>query len=1100
MKFTLNSNIAKRLVKSFAGLALASGMLHSGLIAGTISGRVLNETTGEYLHGAVIRVTGTDYRAATNIQGSYSIKNVPEGEYTLEVSYIGLGRRTQQVSVSDAIVQTVNFDLAEDIVELEGVRIEQALIGQSAAINQQRVASGLVTVISEEEFGQMNDGNIGLALQKMPGLSVDTDGFSEIPRYVNIRGVDTQYVNVQLDGNRMPSSGNGAIGNIGEGGAYGDTANGMALDDVPGDAITNVEIWKSPLPEHDGDSLGGIVNLETRSAFQRNGRHFSYKAGMSYSALRDDSQPSLGITYSDILGPEQRLGVSASFSYHKINEGFDNIDYDWIPMFHRIDFGSGQNLTNDYLATRLTAAEQGANQEVIFFHEDTEYNNYNIERERIGLNLGFDYKVSDETEIFFKTTWNKEDRQSDDIRHHLIMDNDHEDGEDPYDQFVSPYAAGDPNYDAGNYFTFADTYEGDLDALINNPSLWAEAGFNPGNLVRLGSNPNRVSTILDMSDTFAVTSWTAEGGPRGRLGYEGEWQDIDIEFRNFHFGGETELGIGTWDYGVFLAETEKTLLESDTEFRRSNFQLSYDRARDPFQPIFTNLTSSNRFAVPSQEGPDRFFLGFFELNDRTNTEEYLGFETNLEIPFSDNMGVDGSWKMGLKYQAEDRSNDWDELQFSATSQFPYAQFLRDVPYDPVLNDENYRIPYTPDVLQMRSNAANSSYFSLRSGGLEDSFEQDYDASRDTTAAYVQGKWQDEKWEFIAGVRYETVDFTSSQFVLPEGSYLSGQQQAATSANFTNESGIRYIADSDGVERTIQRDTRSRTWDEFLPSMHYKYFFNDKLIGRASLGRTYGRPNFSDLLGITRVDDTDTPVAVDRGNPNLPNLTSDNFDISLEYFTDNGGIFSAGFFYKDIKDFSFEGVQRGDAADFGLDPSLGEVEIVTAESGPGAKNYGFEFAWYQNLGAIGSIWEDFTINANATLTTSDAEYPGRPDYRLPTRGASNTLYFVGLQYDKGPFEGQISYRFRSQYIEGLAFVDQQESSSEGEFAFVGDDQFDDSGEWDISTKYMFSENFGIFANVTNVLNEMRKSVQGYRQYGDDTYWNQRRINFGITGEF
>ncbi|QXD31733.1 TonB-dependent receptor [Candidatus Pelagisphaera phototrophica] len=1100
MKLTLNSNIAKHFYRCFAGLVLASGIFDTGLLAGTISGRVLNDSSGEYLYGAVIRVTGTDYRASTNIQGSYSIKNVPEGEYTVEVSYIGLGRKTQQVSVSDAISQTVDFDLSEDIVELEGVRVEQSLIGQSAAINQQRVASGLVTVISEEEFGQMNDGNIGLALQKMPGLSVDTDGFSEVPRYVNIRGVDTQYVNVQLDGNRMPSSGHGGITRIGGGGAYGNTANGMALDDVPGDAITNVEIWKSPLPEHDGDSLGGIVNLETRSAFQRNGRYGTYRAGFTYSALRDEMDPNFSLGYSDIFGDKQNFGINVAVSYHKVNEGFDNIDYDWIPMFHRLDFGSGQDLVNDYLAPSLTAAEEGANQEVIFFHEDTEYNNYNIERERFGVNLGFDYKVSDETEVFFKVTWHQEDRQEDDIRHHLIMDNDHENREDPYDQFVSPYSQWDSNYDAGNYFTFADTYEGDLDALINDPTQWGAGGFNPGNLVRLGGHPDRISTLLEISDTHAVTGWNTDGTGRGRSAYEGQWNNIDIEFLNLHFGGETEMPWGTWDYDIFTATTDKLRFESDTEFRRSGFQWAYDRSRDPFQAIFINQSPYDRFGVPTQGDPDQFFRGFFQLEDRTVEETYTGIETNVEIPFADSMGADGSWKFGVKFQKEDRESDYDELQFNFEDGFPYAQFLRDNPYDDLIGDPNYRIPYTPDVLQMRANATNGSYFSLRSGGLEDSFEQDYEATRDTLAGYVQGKWQTDKWEFIAGARWETVDFSSSQFVTPEGDYLDGQQVLSTSAlDQRGETTIQYIADSDGQTRTIARDSRSRSWDEFLPSMHYKYFFNDNLIGRASLGRTYGRANFSDLLGRTIVDDTDSPVAVSRGNPLLPNLTSNNADLSLEYYTDNGGIFAAGLFYKDIKNFSFEGTETGSAADFGLDPSLGDVEVSTALSGPGAVNMGLELAWYQNLGAFGSMWEDFTLNANATLTDSDAEYPGRPD-KLPTRGASNTLYFVGLQYDKGPFEGQLSYRFRSQYIEGLAFVDQQESSSVGEFAFVGDDQFDDSGEWDINLKYSFNERIGVYCNVTNVLNEIRKSVQGYRQYGDDSYWNQRRINFGITGEF
>jgi len=1065
---------------------------------GIVRGRVLNDTTGEYLEGALVQIIGTELTTSTNRQGGFRVGGVPEGTYSVRVSYLGLGTKTLSVDVAEGITKDLEFKILEDVVELDGMTVQATLIGQSAAINQQRAASGLVTIISEEEFGQVNDGNIGLALQKMPGLSVDTDGFSEVPRYVNIRGVDTQYVNVQLDGNRMPSSGHGGVTRIGSGGAYGNTANGMALDDVPGDAVTNVEIWKSPLPEHDGDSLGGIVNLETRSAFQRNGRYGSYKAGFTYSGLRGEIDPNFSLGYSDIFGEDSNFGINLALSYHKVNEGFDNIDYDWIPMFHTFDFGSGQDLVNTYLSSSLAAAEQSVGQDVIFYHEDTEYNNYNIERERIGANLGFDYRAGEDTELFFKITWHEEDRQEDDIRHHLIMDNDHESREDPYDQFVSPYSMWDTaNYDAGNYFTFADSYTGDLDALINDPSSWAAAGFDPGNLVRLGSHPDRISTLLDMSDTFAVTSWNPDGTGRGRSAYEGQWNDISIDFLNLHFGGKTELPWGTWDYDVFTAKTEKIRFESDTEFRRSDFQWSYDRSRDPFRAIFTNQTPYDRFGVPTQGDPDEFWLGFFQLEDRTTEETYTGFETNVEIPFGDS---GGSWKFGVKFQNEERESDYDELQFSATDAFPYAQFLRDNPYDLLEDDENYRIPYTPDVLAMRAASTNSAYFSLRSGGLEDSFEQDYEASRDTMAAYAQGKWVGEKWEFIAGVRYETVDFSSSQFVTPEGDYLDNQQVRSTNAlDQTNEAGIQYVSDADGQTYTIARDTRSRSWDELLPSMHFKYFFDDNLIGRASVGRTYGRPNFSDLLGRTIIDDTDTPVGVSRGNPDLPNLTSDNFDLSLEYFTDNGGIISAGVFYKDIKNFSFEGVQSGNAADFGLDPSLGEVEVSSAFAGPGAVNMGLELAWYQNLGAFGEMWKDFTLNANTTLTDSDAEYPGRTE-KLPTRGASNTLYFVGLNYEKGPFEAQVSYRFRSQYIEGLAFVDQQESSSIGEFAFVGDDQFDDDGEWDINTRYKLNDSFGIYCNVTNVLESARFSVQGYRQYGDDSYWNKRRINFGITGEF
>jgi len=127
---------------------------------------------------------------------------------------------------------------------------------------------------------------------------------------------------------------------------------------------------------------------------------------MNVSNLRDEYDPVFTFGYSDVMGSEKRLGISSTFSYYKTNEGFDNIDYDWIPMFHRIDFGANQDEVNSHLAPALAAAEEEVGQEVIFFHEDTEYNNYNIERERIGFSVNFDYKLGDNSEIYLKTTYN----------------------------------------------------------------------------------------------------------------------------------------------------------------------------------------------------------------------------------------------------------------------------------------------------------------------------------------------------------------------------------------------------------------------------------------------------------------------------------------------------------------------------------------------------------------------------------------------------------------------------------------------------------------------------------------------------------------------
>ncbi|NRA28277.1 MAG: TonB-dependent receptor [Opitutales bacterium] len=1076
---------------------------------GTLSGRVLNTTTGKYLQSVSVVLQGTERTAYSDITGDFSFRGVPVGTYTLSASYLGLGVVEQQVTVSSGQVTNTTIEFSEDLLELEAFEAQGSLTGTERAINQQRAASGVMMVISDEQFGQMNDGNIGLAIQKMPGLSVDTDGFSEVPRYVNIRGVDIQYNNVQMDGNRLPSSGTGAPGRIGSGGAYGDTANGVALDDIPADAVSNVEVVKSPLPEHDGDSLGGIVNLVTRSAFERDGRVIAYKTCLSYSELRGSYSPYGSLTWSDVFGENSNFGVSVSLGYYKGDEGFDNTDYDWIPMFHRFDFGDNQDLVNSYLSDQLAAAEEAEGQEVLFFHEDTEFNNFNIERDRYSFAASFDWRVDDRTELYFKPVYTKEERTHDDIRHHLILDNDHGNSADPYEQYVSPFAASDARYSAGNYF-LVDEDALDGGEIAAGDTVAAVGGgtvvFDPGALIRQGDAPDQISTILSINEDGATTSWNPDGSSRGRTGYEGEWQDQDIEFYSLNIGGKTEFDFGALSYDAFFSRSKKRVEESDTEFRRSGFQYTYDRSRDNFEILWNNLTDADRQAIPTPGTEDEFFLGFFELNDRENEETYIGLSSDLEIDFPDSLPFAGQFKTGFKLQFEERELDWDERQYRATSAFPFTDFLRDNPYDTILDNENFRIPYTPDVLAMRRNANNEDYFTFRDPqSLEDSFEQDYEASRDTYAAYVQAKFEVGKLEIIGGARVEHVEFESSQFVRPEGDFdYITEMGRGTSADFANESSIQWINNDTGVIQTLGRDATSSNSTEFLPSVHFKYEFVDGLIGRASWGKTYGRPNFSDLVGITDIDDTDDPIGVSRGNPGLPNLTSENFDLSLEYYTKSGGYFAVGFFYKELENFSYEAVQTGQASDFGLDTSLGldpdaDVEVSTAEASLGATNFGFEFSAQQDLWFIPEEWGRFSVNANATLTDSDANYPGRIE-KLPTRGASNTLYYVGLNYSIWKIDAAVSYRFRSQYIEGLAFVDQQESSSEGEFAFVGDDQFDDSGEVDASIQFRLNENFIFYVNGTNLLNEQRFSVQGYRTYGDDAYWNERRINFGIKGEF
>lgn len=56
---------------------------------GTISGRVYNPATGEYIRNAEVRIQGTQISATTEDGGYYTLNNAPSGPVTVTVKERG---------------------------------------------------------------------------------------------------------------------------------------------------------------------------------------------------------------------------------------------------------------------------------------------------------------------------------------------------------------------------------------------------------------------------------------------------------------------------------------------------------------------------------------------------------------------------------------------------------------------------------------------------------------------------------------------------------------------------------------------------------------------------------------------------------------------------------------------------------------------------------------------------------------------------------------------------------------------------------------------------------------------------------------------------
>jgi hypothetical protein len=239
--------------------------------AGVITGRVINPATRRYLNHAVVRVDGTNIAAITDQDGNYRLAGVPPGAHVIIVEYEDLDTTSATVSVSSGKTVTHDFELKSNVYQMETFVVAADREGQAAATQMQRAAVEGQYVMAADSFGNIQDGNIGELLRQLPGVTVfdynNATGGSAPgeANSIRIRGAtDDMAALVTVDGNSATS-----VNPIGVAGRD------FSLKGFNVDNIESVEIFKAATPAHPGNSLGGLVNFTTRSAFQQKGRRVS---------------------------------------------------------------------------------------------------------------------------------------------------------------------------------------------------------------------------------------------------------------------------------------------------------------------------------------------------------------------------------------------------------------------------------------------------------------------------------------------------------------------------------------------------------------------------------------------------------------------------------------------------------------------------------------------------------------------------------------------------------------------------------------------------------------------------------------------------------
>ena len=348
---------------SFALALVASLVAFTPVAAqtGQISGRATQAESGRPLLGAQIQVAGTSIRTTTGESGRFLILGAPAGQQTLELTYLGREAETRTITVVAGEVVNVEFSVGLAPLAIEGIDVLGArAMTQARALSEQQNAASIINVVASDQIGRFPDASAPEALQRIPGITVERDMGEG--RYINIRGANSDFTAVNLNGSIAPSP-------------EGD-ARRVALDAVPVDILESIEVAKAITPDMDAQGIGGAVNLVTRKAPQTTTA--SLDLGGGYAPIRGQPSYEGVLTLGGRFGEDDRFGALFLGSYGFRDFGSDDIEPSW-------DFGD-PGLADDIL-------------------EEFQTRYYSLTRQRIGGTASLDYRISETSDIQFTGTY-----------------------------------------------------------------------------------------------------------------------------------------------------------------------------------------------------------------------------------------------------------------------------------------------------------------------------------------------------------------------------------------------------------------------------------------------------------------------------------------------------------------------------------------------------------------------------------------------------------------------------------------------------------------------------------------------------------------------
>jgi iron complex outermembrane receptor protein len=1060
---------------------------------GVITGRVQNKVTTDALNNAVVTLKGTNRTAATDAGGYYQLTGVLAGEATIEASFTGLDTQTATVTVGAGGTARQDFLMTSDsrygkTVELDPfvVRTTRLTNASDIAVNEQRMASNITSVVSTAEFGTTVDKNPGEFLKWLPGVDVET--FANNIVGVSVRGLGS--VNTELSFDGMPVASMNAEG----------VGRSFEVQYASAADIAYVEIRKLPLPQDSSNALGGSINMVRRSAFEYSkrkidyqflvagdGEQFSRKIDGPKDAQRERFRPNWEIKWTEPVS--QNLGFALTLGQ---NNTIANTHWS-IP-----GWTLGTTATNTAAAAAIAAGQPVPKVASIYNPAASNALNHNAPLMQ-GKTYGtarVDWRPLPELTLYYTLSYTQGWKEvADDIR---------------YTWNTAQTGSGDvARYNDANT-TLGRVGGGGI--YHNNP-LWRDVDA-PTIIQVIGSKWKKGSWEVGAAGAWSESKYT--------------YHDMDHGFFNSSSVGDVGGLTNIPHTGVGAATANPISLTVDM----TNIDYWGPKTIKAFTTA-TGAASTNLadYSVPV-DWQKNSVVRIGGARSRPGTGKEIVTAAKLYVKRDFDTANPLSLRLGLDYTEKFRNRRYEYMAWRFVGADGVANSADDsaslIAMDNVSGrtDAAYGFPGAERISMAKlyqlykDHPTWFQYDENRSVRLTATANAAYDLTETITAPYLQFDWKllNNKLRLSGGVRYEDNSAEARGLLIDSGAayqkYSDGTVKRAgdvlgSNGLPTTRAGnpvflAGVTANSLQQARLIYKEkgaSAESNYDNFFPSLHATYDFTSKLVLQVGYARTQAANRFDrSVIPNDEINDTpQTSGAIGRislRNADLKPWIGDNYEGRVSYYNSSGGVLGLGAFYKRISDYQVtlttSPLSAAELAEFGYGAEYAGYEVNSMFNSGTATVRGLELEFRQSLdGWLPGSLKGFTAWGSAAFTKLSGQ-PAGGDFN----GLRDKRYTFNLMYRTRKISANVGYIMNGKNVTNGALA------SNG---IAGVQYNVPQHMFDAKIEYAVNKWARIFLSGNNLTDELRARIEEYPnrpQIQSMTQSNTFGITYsaGITGSF